>query len=92
MNELAGRLRGEKEGKEENAEFEAGDHGEKKKEEENKTQGGGSGDVEMYKVVYKRPFSGVLRLHQYSVFCVKGTGSRERRHAATVLCCWFTPV
>lgn len=75
MNEMAGSLRGGKkgkEGKEENAEFEAGDHGEKKKEEENKTQGGASGDVEMavslvYKVVYKRPFSGGLRLHQYSV-------------------------
>lgn len=77
MNEMAGSLRGGKEGKEgkeENAEFEAGDHGEKKKEEKNKTQGGASGDVEMavslesaYKVVYKRPFSGGLRLHQYSV-------------------------
>lgn len=73
MNEMAGSLKGGGEdGKEENAEFEAGDHGEKKKEEENKTQGGASGDVEMavllvYKVVYKRPFSGGLRLHQYSV-------------------------
>jgi hypothetical protein len=47
MNEMAGSLRRGKEGKEENAEFGAGDHGEKKKEEENKTQGGASGDVEM---------------------------------------------
>lgn len=47
MNEIAGSPRGRKEGKEENAEFEAGDHGEEKKEEEDKTQGGASGDVEM---------------------------------------------
>lgn len=44
---LAGCRRREKEGKEENVEFEAGDHGEEEKEEETNTQVGASDDIEL---------------------------------------------
>lgn len=103
---LAGCRRREKEGKEENAEFEAGDHGEEEKEEENNTQVGASGDVElavsfelgachhMRQLIstteYKVQRALLRGLRPQPILCVKSMASRERRHAGTV--CWFTPV